>query len=163
MTHVTGLGDLLWLVQDPQFSILLLFSIDLSESEKRQADNIVPHALSRIPWPLLPLEWNADEHFSDNDTASELKLNVILITVDAAMPAMLCCLLLPLIIGKIGEEQRRDVILILVLRWIENALPLTPIELDGQTTAMRTYAGRRENSFPRIIIGLVLEPCGDFN
>ena len=23
MTHVTGLGDLLWLVQDPQFSILL--------------------------------------------------------------------------------------------------------------------------------------------
>ena len=24
MTHVTGLGDLLWLVQDPQFSILLI-------------------------------------------------------------------------------------------------------------------------------------------
>ena len=38
MTHVTGLGDLLWLVQDPQFSILLIFFENFRKSIKNSQE-----------------------------------------------------------------------------------------------------------------------------
>ena len=112
-----------------------LQEITFSSEYSKGPDIIVADVLSRIPWPVLPREPNAAEHAFDGDTDSEFELNAALTIIDVALPTI--NELPPLTIEEIAVQQRRHYTLLFPRTWIEKALRLTALELEGQPEAIR--------------------------
>ena len=126
----------------------LTFSIEYNKGSAY----IGADALSHIPWPVSPREPNAPEHVFDTETDSQVVLDAALTILDVAMPTI--DEVPPLPIEEIGAEERRDENLLLVRNWIEKMLTLTPLQLEGQPPAIRTYAAMREYILSRQYIGV---------
>ena len=82
-----------WIMRLQEFT----FSIEYIKGP----ENIVADAISRIPWPMVPVEGNAEEPASDSDMNSECEMNAALCNVDVVMPTIDD--LPPLTIEEIGE------------------------------------------------------------